>query len=194
MPQKASAADRLLDTASRLFSEFGIRSVGIDRILAESGVAKATLYQAFGSKEALIVAYLERRDASDRQAYRAQVATLDDAEARVLASFSLASRSASAGGYVGCVFANALTEFPEPGTPIARAVDEHRQWVRQQWVDALSQHTSRAHAEQLADWVHLIYDGALLGSKAEHSSRPIDAGRALAQACIREAASPQPIS
>ena len=56
MTSRTPAADRLLSTASELFAKEGIRSVGIDRILAEAGTAKATLYHAYGSKEALVVA------------------------------------------------------------------------------------------------------------------------------------------
>ena len=55
--------DQLIDTALELFNRDGYRATGIDKILAESGVAKMTLYNHFGSKDELIVAALERRDA-----------------------------------------------------------------------------------------------------------------------------------
>ncbi|WP_193596990.1 TetR/AcrR family transcriptional regulator [Microbacterium sp. YJN-G] len=170
MPALTPAADRLLQTASRLFCREGIRPVGIDRILAEAEVAKATLYQAFGSKEALVIAHLEQRDAADRQAYRAAISSVPAGPDRLLASFELAARRSSADGFIGCVFLNALVEFPDPGEPIARAVREHRDWVRGQWLDALA---GRDDAERIADEAQLAYDGGLLGSKVAHSAEPI---------------------
>lgn len=164
------AAERLLLTASRLFCQEGIRSVGIDRIIAEADVAKATLYQAFGSKEALVVAHLERRDAEDRQSYRAAIAHLAPGPERLFVSFELAAKRTAADGFVGCVYLNALNEFPEPEEPIARAVRQHRDWVREQWLAAL---TGRADAARIADEAQLVYDGGLLGAKVAHSAQPL---------------------
>lgn len=171
---KRPAAERLLSTASELFAREGIRSVGIDRILAEAGVAKATLYQAFGSKDALVLAYLERRDIADRQAYRAHVAGAAPGADPVLASFDLAERAAGRREFVGCVYANALNEFPGPDQPVARAVRTHRDWVREQWSIALG---SDERAERLARRIQLVYDGALLGAKAVRSPEPIRVAR-----------------
>jgi len=176
MPAALSAADRLLASASALFCQEGIRSVGIDRILAEAKVAKATLYQAFGSKEALVVAHLERRDTEDRQAYRAQISALDAGAPRVLASFDLAERNAAAGGFIGCIYLNALTEFPEADAPIAQAVRQHRTWLQEKWRAALG---SSEHTERLINETQLAYDGALLGSKVAHGTAPIISARSL---------------
>lgn len=170
MPPLTPAADRLLQTASRLFCQEGIRPVGIDRILSEAEVAKATLYQAFGSKEALVVAHLESRDAADRQAYRAAIAGMPAGPDRVLVSFDLAARRNAADGFTGCVFLNALVEFPDPAEPIAVSVRQHRDWVRAQWVEALA---DRDDAERIAAEAQLAYDGGLLGAKVKHDTGPI---------------------
>ncbi|MGK0715393.1 TetR/AcrR family transcriptional regulator [Leucobacter sp. W1153] len=175
------APDRLLDTASTLFAREGIRSIGIDRILSEAGVAKATMYQAFGSKEALIVAYLERRDATDRQAYRAHTAKLRPGVDHVLASFDLAERAALAGNFTGCIYANALNEFPDPELPIAAAVRSHRDWVREQWLNAIGE---RESGEALADQIQILYDGCLLGTKVARTVAPITLARNMARDLI----------
>lgn len=175
MLTRSTAADRLLLAASGLFAAEGIRAVGIDRILAEAGVAKATLYQAFGSKEALVVAYLEQRDARDRQVYRAEVASRPEGPEWIYASFDLIERAAQKQNYIGCVYANALNEFPDPGNPVAGAVHAHRAWLREQWVTALG---GRSAAAELADRIQLVYDGALLGIKASRSTAPVAVGRA----------------
>lgn len=187
MLPRTPAADRLLTTASELFAKEGIRSIGIDRILSTAGVAKATLYQAFGSKEALVVAYLEQRDIADRRAYRTQVAGLPDGTARILAPFDIAEKAASHEHYVGCIYANALNEFPDPEQPIAAAVRHHREWVRAQWIEALE---PREGAGRLAEAIQIVYDGALLGAKAAQSPQPIRLARSLVETMLRDAAAP----
>ena len=56
------ARERILDTAYDLFSRDGIRAVGVDAIVRQSGVARMTLYRHFASKDALVLAFLERRE------------------------------------------------------------------------------------------------------------------------------------
>lgn len=162
------AAERLLDTAGDLFCRQGIRAVGIDLILERAKVAKATLYQTFGSKEALVLAYLERRDALDRAAYRA-AGHAADGPARVIGSFESAAARAERDGYLGCVYLNALTEFPDPDEPIARSVRAHREWLRAEWERAIG----GVDAPRLARLVQILYDGGQVGSKVERSVQPL---------------------
>ena len=115
-PARPSPAQRLLDTAGALFARYGIRAVGIDRVLAEAGVARASLYSSYGSKDALVLAYLEHLDRRDRVRWQEAVAVV-------------------------------------PG-PADRGV--------------------------LAQRIQLVYDGALAGSKLEHSVEPLRLGRAIA--------------
>lgn len=190
MTTSAPAATRLLRTASELFCREGIRAVGIDRILAESGVAKATLYQAFGSKDALVVAHLEQRDVVDRRRYRAAVAALPAGPERVLASFDLAVDGAREGGFVGCVYLNALTEYPDAGHVVARAVAAHREWLLDAWREALAAYGDAA--DELAREAQIAYDGGLVGSRAARDDAPIRRARALVAARLAAAANSVP--
>src|SRR5579864_3452056 len=79
------ARDRLLDAASGLFYDHGVHTVGIDPIIERAGVAKASLYSAFGSKEELVRAYLEARHASRRATVLAEMALHDDPRGKLLA-------------------------------------------------------------------------------------------------------------
>lgn len=125
-PEASSARRRLLDTATRLFYEGGIHAVGIDRIIAEAGVAKATFYKHFPSKDELIVAYIEEQD----QLGRAAVAALPKRPPRemVAAIMGRISEAAIAGGYRGCPFLNAAAEYPDPASPVRQAVNARRVW------------------------------------------------------------------
>lgn len=177
---RPSPAQRLLDTATTLFARHGIRAVGIDRVLAEAGVARASLYSSYGSKDGLVLAYLEHLDHRDRERWHAAVADLADPVDRVLAFFDLALASAPGKGFRGCQYANAATEFPEQALA---PVIEHRRWVRAT-LTALLAECGAAEPDELARRIQLIYDGALAGSKLEHSVEPLRLGRALAEGLL----------
>lgn len=184
-PVKPAPAQRLLDTASALFAEFGIRAVGIDRILAEAGVARASLYSSYGSKDALVLAYLDALDRRDRARWAAAVAETVDPVDKVLAFFDLALQSAPTKNFRGCQYANAVTEFPdEPLAPVLA----HRTWLHDTLADLLGQ-AGVADADGIARRVRLIYDGSLAGSKFEHSPDPIRLGRDMAAELIAAARS-----
>jgi len=175
-------AERLLDAAARLFDREGIRAVGIDRVIATAGVARASLYTHFGSKDALVTAYLERADREDLQRLRRAVRGLgDDPLGRIRAAFDLASSAARRRGYRGCRYLNAATEFPEPGSPVAAVVAEHRARQRTAFRDALVQ-LGHPDPDETAARIQLVYDGGLAGSKAERSAEPITRAAALAEA------------
>ncbi|MEV5831854.1 TetR/AcrR family transcriptional regulator [Spirillospora sp. NPDC052242] len=124
----SEARSRLLGTATRLFYAEGIHSVGIDRIVAEARVTRATLYRHFPGKEDLVLAYLAEVD----RGMRAQV---DDAVARglppadtVRAIGESIAQGIRSSGFRGCAFLNAVAEYPDPDHPVHKAVLAHRQW------------------------------------------------------------------
>ncbi|QCH23919.1 TetR/AcrR family transcriptional regulator [Mycobacteroides salmoniphilum] len=179
-PRVLAPADRLLRAAADLFATQGIRAVGIDQILRESGVAKASLYSSYGSKDALIVAYLEELDQRDRNRWDAAVATRRDPIAKVLTFFDLAASAAHARNFRGCLYANAATEFPGTEWEPVRA---HRAWFRAT-VTALLREAGISRPDNVARRVQLFYDGALTASKMEKSVEPITLARKLARESI----------
>jgi AcrR family transcriptional regulator len=119
---RGSARERLLATARTLFFTEGIRATGVDRVIAESAIAKATLYNHFATKEDLVVAVLEAQLAD----WQAQVRAADDADARPAARiarlFEALAATVRTDEFRGCPFANAVTELP--GSIAVRAVAE----------------------------------------------------------------------
>jgi len=122
----SSARTRLLETATRLFYAQGIHAVGIDRIIAEAGVAKATFYNHFPSKDDLVLAYIEDQDRIGRE----DVAALPKQAPRKMigAVLTRISNAAVQGDYRGCPFLNAAAEYPDPQSPVRQAVDARRKW------------------------------------------------------------------
>lgn len=119
---------RLLDTATRLFYAEGIRAVGIDRIIAEAGIAKATFYNHFPSKDDLVLAYIEEQDRIGRDAV---AAFPKQAPSKMIAAIvGRISTAAVAGDFRGCPFLNAAAEYPDPKSPVRRAIDARRTWYQ----------------------------------------------------------------
>jgi len=182
-----SPAERLLAAAAKLFVRHGIRAVGIERLIAEAGVARASLYQSFGSKDELIAAYLDRQDALDRAAWQRAAANAgDDPVDRALLLFDLAESSARKRRYRGCLYLNAATEFPDPRHPAAAAIARHRAWVTDLLSELLADAGVHAVDETVAA-VQLLYDGALAGSKLSKSTAPIVRARDMARRTIADA-------
>jgi AcrR family transcriptional regulator len=182
-PQEPHPSDRLLKVASDLFATHGIRAVGIDQILRDAGVAKASLYSWYGSKDALVLAYLSHSDQADRKRWNDAVSALIEPVDKVLTFFDLAIAGAPKRVYRGCLYANATGEFPGVELEPVRA---HRRWMRSTLVTLLAG-AGVATAADLTSEILVIYDGALVGCKMERSVTPIELGRRLALELIQRA-------
>ncbi|MCC2314279.1 TetR/AcrR family transcriptional regulator [Cellulomonas xiejunii] len=126
----SAARARLLRTASELFYADGVRAVGVDRVIAEAGVTRATFYRHFPGKEALVVAYLDATDRAVREAV-GDVPQDAAAAARWLTGMTLrVADELCRPGFRGCPFINAAAEFPDPGSPVRRVVRAHRDWLQ----------------------------------------------------------------
>ncbi|WP_022927452.1 TetR/AcrR family transcriptional regulator [Patulibacter americanus] len=127
-PRPSPARDRLLTTASRIFYAEGIHGVGVEHVIAEAQVTRATFYRHFAGKEALIEAYLRTTDEGMRA--RAAEGSADGAPPRelVLALMGKIGDHLCTDGFRGCPFINAAAEYPDPESPVRRIVADHRAW------------------------------------------------------------------
>jgi len=118
--------EHLIETAERLFQRDGYRATGIDRILAESGVAKMTLYRHFPSKDDLVATVLRQRSARWRDRMEQAVARrADTPSARLLAVFDVFEDWFASPGFAGCMFLKAAAEYGAIDDPVHRVVAEH---------------------------------------------------------------------
>ncbi|CAK7283932.1 TetR family transcriptional regulator [Streptomyces misionensis JCM 4497] len=156
----SEARSRLLKTAGQVFYAEGIHSVGVDRLVAEAQVTRATFYRHFPSKESLVVAYLNEADLAIRgQAEAAVAAGLPAADAIRAISASIAQHIRSS-GFRGCAFLNAVAEYPDPEHPVHQAVLAHRQWFLDT-VTALLAEVREQSAESAARHFVMLRDGAM---------------------------------
>lgn len=174
------AAERVLDAASRLFYERGIRAVGVDAIAEESGVTKVTLYKQFGSKERLVAEYLRARDERWRASLAAVTARHQPARERLLAVFDAYAEWLGGESFRGCGFVNAAVELTDPGHPALEVARAHKLALRRHLADLAAQAGSpRAH--EVADELLLLLDGAAVAALMSRSVAPLDAARAAAR-------------
>ncbi|SEC59764.1 regulatory protein, tetR family [Amycolatopsis tolypomycina] len=158
----SEARARLLASASRLFYTEGLHSVGIDRVIADAGVTRATLYRHFPSKDDLLVAYLTEADRMIRAevaAARTSSANRSPADA-VRAVAATIADGIRAPGFRGCAFLNAAAEYPDPTHPVHQAVLAHRQWFLETVTELLAE-TGETAPEPAAQHFVMLRDGAM---------------------------------
>src|ERR1700712_1933595 len=143
-----SARDRLLAAADQLFYEEGIHTVGIDRVIEKAGVAKASLYKNFGSKDELVREYLARRHVRRQARITAMREKYDSPRDQLLGVFEVLADIASMPGFRGCAFINASAEAPA-GSAVAQVTEESRAWIRALFVE-LATDAAVADPEELA--------------------------------------------
>jgi AcrR family transcriptional regulator len=181
--EKASARERLLTAANELFYEEGVHTVGIDRIIERAGVAKASLYSTFGSKDELVRAYLEgrqvRRQARITQALATRYATPRE---RILGVFDVLGEVVAEPGFHGCAFINASVES-RPGSAAREASDASRAWLRSLFVD-LARAAGVAAPEHLARQLALLYDGATVAAQLDRDPGVAAEARAAAATLV----------
>ncbi|THG32305.1 TetR/AcrR family transcriptional regulator [Naasia lichenicola] len=161
----SAAKIRLLEVADELFYADGINTTGIDRIIAEASVTKATFYKQYGSKDALILEYVVGRDRQVRESLTQQSDEDRDPEKTLRSLIAGIIGDTGRPEFRGCPFLNAAAEFPDPRHPVRRAVSEHRDWFTSYLEDhlaAMGHPTPGAAADEL----YLLRDGAMTGGYA----------------------------
>jgi AcrR family transcriptional regulator len=176
------ARERILDTAFRLFYAHGPRGVGVDTVVAESGVAKATLYKHFPHKDDLVVAYLDRVDQEWFGALRAAARQAGNPREQLVAMFDALSSAWRREGYHGCAFINAAAESTTGSDVHARTV-EHKAVVRA-WVTDLGRRAGAADPEQLARQLTLLLDGGLASGVLDADPATPEAAKSAARLLV----------
>lgn len=174
--------ERLLASADELFYREGINNVGIDRVLEHAGVAKASLYSTFGSKEELVRAYLEGRQQSRRARIEAAIARHRSPREQMMAVFDAMAEAFAQPGFRGCAFLMANSELPG-GERTRPVCDAYRGWIRELF-QQLARAAGARHAQALAQQLVLLYDGALVAAQMDDNPAAAQAARATAAALI----------
>ncbi|BEP14330.1 TetR/AcrR family transcriptional regulator [Acidothermaceae bacterium B102] len=179
---KLGARERLLAAADELFYAEGVHTVGIDRVIERAGVAKASLYNTFGSKDELVRAYLSARQLRRQARIATAVAQHDDPRAAILGVFDLLDEIFAEPGFRGCAFLNASAES-RPEESVDSVCSETRGWIRAVFAD-LARTAGAADPDELAGQLVLLYDGATVSAQLDRNKAAARTARAVAAAMV----------
>jgi AcrR family transcriptional regulator len=184
---RPGARERILETAADLFYAHGFRAIGVDLVIERAGVAKTTLYRHFGSKDDLIVAYLEDANARFWAWFHGALDTVAEPRDQLLALFEAVGKLAAGSSCLGCTFQVTAAEFPEHDHPGHATALAHKQAVRARLRD-LASDAGANDPSALADTLLLLMDGAFATARMYRRSSPArhvaDAARVLIDAHI----------
>lgn len=183
--------ERLIRAAHDLFYEHGFHAVGVDRIVDEVGVTKATFYNHFESKDTLVVEALRWHD----RWWRDEFARLlrkhggETARGRLLAVFDAIDEAMNQPGYNGCIFINVAVEFPASTDPAHIEAASHKR-AMEGVIAELASFAGAADPRALAEEVTLVMEGAYISEQVLGDPRRAAVGRRVAQAVIERALPP----
>lgn len=187
-PDLTPAARRVLDAASELFYERGIHAVGVDLVAETAGVTKKTLYARFGSKDALVVAYLQGRDRRWREFLDSFIAASETTGPdRPLLVLDAAAAWSDENSPRGCSAINARAETADLSDPIAQEVTRQKVWQLGVFAE-LCREAGVADPEGVAQMLMLFYEGAIVTVGTATFAAPFAVAREAAREILARAA------
>lgn len=161
---REDAVDRILDAAYELFSRRGIRAVGVDQLIERSGVAKATFYRHFPSKDDLVLAFLALRD----QIWTVDLIIADarsrgnTAEEQLLAIFDVFGDWFQREDFEACSFINVLLEMGREH-PLGKASIGYLARIRGH-IQELAEEAGLERTEDFARSWHILMKGSIISA------------------------------
>lgn len=182
----AGTRERILKVATDLFSRNGVRAVGLQQVVDESGLGKSLLYREFPSKDALVVAWLHEMRSVWWEATGTVIARYPGDPARqLLGIVEMVRDDVSAKEYFGCVYHNTSAEFRDPEHPGHQESVQHAREIREQ-LRGLARAAGAENPDELGDAVLLIIDGIYASGAVLGPSGPAKLGVSLARQLITQ--------
>lgn len=180
MKVSSGPRERILKKAYELFYTQGYHVTGINQILEEANVAKASLYQHFGSKEELGVEYIKKVREDWFQAFHTFLSKTTDPGQKVLACFDFLIYNMKLNNFRGCRFLNLLTEIDDSNSAMREQIIEHKAKLRNTFrsmVSELNASCEKSLVRNIADATYLLFEAAIIESKLYKDVWPIQTAR-----------------
>lgn len=181
---KPNVKERIIEAASRLFYFNGYNQTGINQIISEASVAKASMYQHFRSKEDIAVAYLKRRHIEWMGKLEESVSKQNTPKGKVIGCFDFLREWLTEVDFRGCGWQNIITDLPEDHEKIRTQAVLHKNQLRD-WVHNLLKEENQYSdeiAEDLGDEVIILIEGAIILSQIQKNEWPITIAK---RTCIK---------
>ena len=178
---------KIIETASHLFYQKGYNLTGINEIIKEASIAKATLYNHFKSKEDICLAYLHFKDATLQQELKAFTIKTAAGKERVLALFDFLKFFFFSKDFNGCWCLNTISEIPKENQKIRKVIqDQKKNLIRfiEKLVEENLSNKSKKEHQQIAKQLYLLYESALSESHLHQDIWPIESARKLCATII----------
>lgn len=179
MQADGSVRDQIITTATRLFLVQGYNQTGINQIIEEAGIAKASLYYHFPSKEDLGVAYLLRRAEMWYKGLEEFLKEAGDARARLIGVFEYRAVYLEQNDFTGCSYTRILSELPQRGTKLNNQAVANKERQRRYFLDLVGQldFIPDDKKQDVVDTVFLLFDGGTLQCQVYKETRPMEHAR-----------------
>ncbi len=169
--------ERILETADRLFYEHGMRTVGIDRIVAEADVAKMSLYKYFPSKDDLILACLQHREETVQKYFTEALARHEKrGQDKLRALFSSLKEWFSSDSFRGCAFQNAVVELADPSHPGTEFARNYKKRFQDFLVELVKGSVGNSAAKNVPA-INLLIEGAIVTAVIQNNPSVLDVAR-----------------
>jgi AcrR family transcriptional regulator len=161
--------ERIVDTAARLFYTQGYHTTGINQLIKEAGVAKASLYQHFPSKEDLLMEYLRVTAMATNTTLQNIIDLPTTPREKILAIFDFLLDFSKQSNYQGCNFLNIVVEVPQDNEQVITMIRQQKNHIRKLFVNLLKPSAQ----EELADELYVLFDAALITGKVYGNEWPV---------------------
>ncbi|WP_290701051.1 TetR/AcrR family transcriptional regulator [Lacinutrix sp.] len=172
----------IIETASDLFYKNGYNSTGINEIIAEAGIAKATLYNHFKSKEAICISYLQHKNDSFLESVKIYCESKPKGKQQLLALFNFLELFYKQPEFNGCWCIKTIAEIPQDNISIRTEIQKEKKTfiaLIQELVIANTTLQSEKEIIVLTKQIYLLYESAVTESHLHKESWPIQAAKSL---------------
>lgn len=183
--KQSKARQRIVETASALFYANGYNLTGINEIIKEAGVAKATLYAHFSSKEEICIAYLHHKDDVFQTKLLAFLDEYSNAKEKILGLFDFLDNFFSDGDFNGCWCINTVSELPKENEKVRTVIQGQKKGLIRLIAGLVEELPSETKREGLAGKIYLLYEGAIAESHLHRDSWPIGSARDICSELIQ---------
>ncbi|MEO1437555.1 MAG: TetR/AcrR family transcriptional regulator, partial [Bacteroidota bacterium] len=176
--------ERIIETASRLFYQNGYNLTGINEVIREAGIAKATLYHHFRTKDDLCIAYIQHMNGQFLRNLSNYILEQPNGSAQILGIFDFLLEFFEDRAFNGCWCINTVSEVPRGNESVRAEIKRQKDRFLDLIREVVANNQPNLHAseaERLAKRLYLLYEGAISEAHLLQEPWPIESARLLCE-------------